>query len=70
MEVKFEHHEIDVCTECEPDSKLESNSSLFKRAECPIHGVCWHVPMIVEAADGKRKLRFPMSERTSQTKSA
>ena len=70
MDVKNEQREIDVCTECEPDSKLESNTSLFKRAECPIHGEAWHVPMVVEAADGKRKPRYPMSESASQAKSA
>jgi hypothetical protein len=70
MDTKGNQIEIDVCTECEPDSKLESDSSLLKRAECPIHGMCWHLPMIVEDGNGRRKLRYPMSERASKTKSA
>jgi hypothetical protein len=69
MEVMTEKREIDVCTECEPDARLESNSSLLRRAACPIHGVCWHLPMIVDA-DGRRMLRFPLADLASQKKSA
>ena len=62
--------EIDVCTQCELDSNLENNSSLFKRVECPIHGMCWHLPMVVEAGNGTRKLRYPMMSERAYKKSA
>jgi hypothetical protein len=69
MEVMTEKRELDVCTECEPNARLESNSSLLRRAECPIHGVCWHLPMVVDP-DGRRVLRFPLANLASKKNGA
>lgn len=49
-----------LCSECHPCDELDCRSLVLYSRECPIHGTCWHRPMIRDEA-GRLRLAQPVS---------